>query len=163
MYTPAPRTHDILHRHCNWVVFIWKLHFTFTFSRSEVFKTQHKFQIFVDIDLTSHLSHFIFFRPWEDYHSNEHERSDELKSLLRRLLSANEVLQHTATVQDLVDEHSISVFVKVATKIFEFVEIIHENITTDEILPSLSLVVTVIFILIGGYVMSYLGNFHIKC
>ena len=53
-------------------------------------------------------------------------------------------------------------FVKVATKIFEFVEIIHENITTDEILPSLSLVVTVIFILIGGYVMSYLGNFH-KC
>ena len=117
----------------------------------------------MDIDLTSHLSHFIFFRPWEDYHSNEHERSDELKSLLRRLLSANEVLQHTATVQDLVDEHSISVFVKVATKIFEFVEIIHENITTDEILPSLSLVVTVIFILIGGYVMSYLGNFHIKC
>ena len=39
---------------------------------------------------------------------------------------------------------------KIASKIFEFVEIIHENITTDEILPSLSLVVTVIFILIGG-------------
>ena len=59
-------------------------------------------------------------------------------------------MQHSATIRDLVDEHSTSVFVKIASKIFEFVEIIHENITTDEILPSLSLVVTVIFILIGG-------------
>ena len=93
---------------------------------------------------------YSYFRPWQDYHSNEHERSDELKSLLRRFLSANEVLKHTATIEALVDEHSISFFVKFATKIFELVEIIHESITMDEILPSLSLVVTVIFILIGG-------------
>ena len=43
-----------------------------------------------------------------------------------------------------------------ATKIFEMVESIHENITLDEILPSLSLVVTVVFIIVGGYVMYYL-------
>ena len=93
---------------------------------------------------------------WEDRHSNENENKNaELKSILRRLLSANEVLQHSATIRDLVDEHSTSVFVKIASKIFEFVEIIHENITTDEILPSLSLVVTVIFILIGGTISHY--------
>ena len=100
------------------------------------------------------ISKLFFFNSnstWEDRHTNENEnRNAELKSILRRLLSANEILQHSATIRDLVDEHSTSVFVKIASKIFEFVEIIHENITTDEILPSLSLVVTVIFILIGG-------------
>jgi hypothetical protein len=38
----------------------------------------------------------------------------------------------------------------------EMVELIRENITKDEILPAVSLVVTVGFIMIGGYVMSYL-------
>ncbi len=36
------------------------------------------------------------------------------------------------------------------------VELIRENITKDEILPAVSLVVTVGFIMVGGYVMSYL-------
>ena len=38
----------------------------------------------------------------------------------------------------------------------EMVELVRENITKDEILPAVSLVVTVGFIMIGGYVMSYL-------
>ena len=45
---------------------------------------------------------------------------------------------------------------QIANKMIEMVELIRENITKDEILPAVSLVVTVGFIMIGGYVMSYL-------
>lgn len=95
-------------------------------------------------------------RPWTEYSANDNETNQALRLVLRRLLSANEVLEHEAAISHLLDEHTISIFVKIATKVFEFVEAIHESITLDEILPSLSLVVTVVFILVGGYVMSYL-------
>jgi hypothetical protein len=87
-------------------------------------------------------------RPWTSKSENETEK--ELRTVLQRLLSANEVLTHEAIVHQLFDEHAISLFVKMTNKLIEAVEAIHENITQDEILPSLSLVATVIFILIGG-------------
>ena len=86
----------------------------------------------------------------------DNETNEDLRNILRRLLSANEVLDHETAITKLVDEHTTPLFVKIATKIFEAVESIHENITLDEILPSLSLVATVVFILVGGYIMSYL-------
>ena len=97
-----------------------------------------------------------FSRPWTTDAFYDNETNEDLKQVIRRLLSANEVLEHETAINRLRDEHTTSIFVKVASKIFEAVEIIHESITLDEILPSLSLVVTVVFILVGGYVMSYL-------
>ena len=38
----------------------------------------------------------------------------------------------------------------------EMCELIRENVTKDELLPAVSLVVTVGFIIVGGYIMSYL-------
>ena len=99
---------------------------------------------------------FSFFRPWTADAFYDNEINEDLKQVIRRLLSANEVLEHETAINQLRDEHTTSIFVKIASKIFEAVEIIHESITLDEILPSLSLVVTVVFILVGGYVMSYL-------
>ena len=69
----------------------------------------------------------------------DNETNEDLRNILRRLLSANEVLDHETAITKLVDEHTTPLFVKIATKIFEAVESIHENITLDEILPSLSL------------------------
>ena len=99
---------------------------------------------------------FSFLRPWTADAFYDNETNEDLKQVIRRLLSANEVLEHETAINQLRDEHTTSIFVKIASKIFEAVEIIHESITLDEILPSLSLVVTVVFILVGGYVMSYL-------
>ena len=96
------------------------------------------------------------FRPWTSDAGMDNETNEDLRNVLRRLLSANEVLDSEAAITKLVDEHTTPLFVKIATKIFEAVESIHENITLDEILPSLSLVATVVFILVGGYIMSYL-------
>ena len=104
-------------------------------------------------DLTSFC---VFSRPWTSDIGMDNETNEDLRNILRRLLSANEVLDHETAITKLVDEHTTPLFVKIATKIFEAVESIHENITLDEILPSLSLVATVVFILVGGYIMSYL-------
>ena len=100
--------------------------------------------------------YILIYRPWGADAFYDNETNEDLKQVIRRLLSANEVLEHETAINRLRDEHTTSIFVKIASKIFEAVEIIHESITLDEILPSLSLVVTVVFILVGGYVMSYL-------
>ncbi len=94
-------------------------------------------------------------QTWEGDLGNENQTS-ELRTSLQRLLSANEVLANEAEVLELFDEHATSMFVAVSSKMIEVVEAIRENISVDEILPSVSLVATVIFILIGGYIMSYL-------
>ena len=82
--------------------------------------------------------------------------TDELKTTLQRLLSANEVLSGEATLEQLVDEHASSIFARIANKMIELSEILRDNITKDELIPAASLVLTVAVIICGGYVMSYL-------
>ena len=103
----------------------------------------------------SNLKYEWLSRPWEGELNNENQTT-ELRSSLQRLLSANEVLNNEAVVHELFDEHATSMFVVVSNRMIQAVEAIRENITLDEFLPSVSLVATVIFILIVGYVMSYL-------
>lgn len=86
----------------------------------------------------------------------DNQTREDLRTTLQRLLSANEVLSHETEVRELFDEHATSLFVRIANKMIEVVEAIRENITKDELLPAISLVVTVGFIIVGGYVMSYL-------
>ena len=79
-----------------------------------------------------------------------------LKKTLQNLLVSGDRLSHEAVVKELFDEHATSVFVRIANRMLEAIEVIRENVTKDELLPALSLVVTVGFILVGGYVMNYL-------
>ena len=53
-------------------------------------------------------------------------------------------------IRELFDEHAQSAFVRIATRMLEMVETLRESITKDEILPAVSLVVTVGFIMLGG-------------
>ena len=90
----------------------------------------------------------------------EQERLNEtrqvLKKTLQSLLIGNELLSHEAVVKELFDEHATSVFVRIANRMLEIIEVLRESVTKDELLPAFSLVVTVCFILVGGYVMNYL-------
>ena len=52
----------------------------------------------------------------------DNETNEDLRNILRRLLSANEVLDHETAITKLVDEHTTPLFVKIATKIFEAVQ-----------------------------------------
>jgi len=92
----------------------------------------------------------------ENSWSNSNQSSEELKETLSRLLSANEVLNGEALLEHLMDEHASSIFVRIANRMIEFSEILRDNITKDELIPAASLVLTVLVIIAGGYVMSYL-------
>ena len=67
------------------------------------------------------------------------------------------VLPLETEVRELYDEHAQSMFVRVATRMLEMVETLRESITKDEILPAVSLVVTVGFIMLGGSVIVFIG------
>lgn len=67
-----------------------------------------------------------------------------------------EMLSRQTVIKELMDEHAHGLFVRVANKMLEAVEALRESISKDELLPAVSLVVTVGFIVAGGYVMSYL-------
>ena len=100
---------------------------------------------------------------WPSAFSNDQEQQEKLnetrqtlKKTLQNLLVGGDVLSHEAIVKELFDEHATSIFVRIANRMLEAIEVIRENVTKEELLPALSLVVTVGFILIGGYVMNYL-------
>ena len=101
-------------------------------------------------------------RRWDfeedDYTTSEvvNASKDELSQTLKRLLTPNEVLPFEAEVRELFDEHAQSLFVRIANRMIEMVETLRESVTKDELLPAVSLVVTVVFIIAGGYVMNYL-------
>jgi len=95
---------------------------------------------------------------WEKEGStaNNNVSRDELESTLGRLLSSGEVLSREAVLENLLDEHAVSMFAKIANRMIEISEILRDNVTMDELLPAASLVATVGVIIAGGYLMSYL-------
>ena len=96
------------------------------------------------------------FDPEQAEHLNDTRQT--LRKTLQKFLSAGstDMLTHEAIVKELIDEHATSLFVRIVNKIFEAMEALRENVTKDELLPAVSLVVTVGFVIIGGYVMNYL-------
>ena len=80
----------------------------------------------------------------------------ELEDTLTRLLSSTEVLTGEAVLDNIMDEHAVSMFSRMANRMIEISEILRDNITLDELLPAVSLVATVGVIIAGGYLMSYL-------
>ncbi len=67
-----------------------------------------------------------------------------------------QVLSYETVISELFDEHAQSLFVRIANRMLEMLEIVRESITKDELLPALSLVATVAVILAGAYIMNYL-------
>ena len=100
---------------------------------------------------------------WPSSFKNDQQQDEKLnetrkalKKTLQNLLVGSDLLNHEAVVKELFDEHATSVFVRIANRMLEAIEWLRESVTKDELLPALSLVVTVCFILVGGYVMNYL-------
>ena len=81
---------------------------------------------------------------------------EELEAVLTRLLSSSEVLPGEAVLDNIMDEHAVSMFSRLANRMIEISEILRDNVTMDELLPAASLVATVGVIIAGGYLMSYL-------
>lgn len=58
--------------------------------------------------------------------------------------------------QDLFDEHAKGILGKIIAKLIAFSENVYEGMDKSQILPLLSVVGTIIFILVVGYFMAYL-------
>lgn len=55
-----------------------------------------------------------------------------------------------------MDEHAQGIFTKIITKLLIMADIVYEGMTRDQILPAISIVGTIVFIVAAGYFMSYL-------
>lgn len=104
---------------------------------------------------TSHVKYEWINDKWES-ESNLNETSQKLDSTISRLLRTSEALTNEAFVKDLFDEHAKGVFGRIASRVGHFLEAIYDGLSKEQILPAVSIIGTVIFILIVGYFMTYL-------
>ncbi|XP_055385041.1 dnaJ homolog subfamily C member 16 isoform X2 [Condylostylus longicornis] len=80
----------------------------------------------------------------------------KLDDTIQRLLRASEALSYEALVKDLLDEHAQGALGKVLNKLLFFVDYLTDNIGQEHILPALSVLATIAFMFLVGYLMVYL-------
>ncbi|XP_053688060.1 dnaJ homolog subfamily C member 16 isoform X2 [Sabethes cyaneus] len=80
----------------------------------------------------------------------------KLDGAIQRLLRSTEALSYEAEVKDLLDEHAQGLVIRILNKVLLAFEYMTENLGQEHILPALSVMGTVAFILAAGYLMSYL-------
>jgi DnaJ family protein C protein 16 len=58
--------------------------------------------------------------------------------------------------QELIDEHAQGIMSKILTKLLQTADFFRDSITKDQLLPVLSIVATILFVVAGGYILSYI-------
>ncbi|GFR00470.1 dnaJ homolog subfamily C member 16 [Trichonephila clavata] len=81
---------------------------------------------------------------------------DELKEAVKHLMQSAETLPYDAQVSVLADEHALGLFSRVLNRMILMGDVLWDNITRQEILPALSVLASMGFIILVGYIMSYL-------
>jgi DnaJ family protein C protein 16 len=104
---------------------------------------------------TSHVKYEWISDKWE-WENNLNQTTQKLDSTISRLLRSSEALTYEASVNDLFDEHAKGIFGRIATKVGTFMESVYDGLSKDQILPALSIIGTIVFILAVGYFMAYL-------
>lgn len=87
-----------------------------------------------------------------DFNHTKHKVDDTIQRLLR----STEALSYEAEVQELLDEHAQGMLSKILNKVLITFEYLGDNLGQEHILPAVSVLATVGFILAVGYFMSYL-------
>lgn len=104
---------------------------------------------------TSHVKYEWINDKWE-WEKNLNQTTQKLESTISRLLRSSEALTYEALVNDLFDEHAKGIFGRIASRVGTFVESVYDGLNKDQILPALSIIGTIVFILAVGYFMAYL-------
>ncbi|EAT46270.1 AAEL002502-PA [Aedes aegypti] len=92
----------------------------------------------------------------ETHELNYNNTKQKLDGAIQRLLRSSEALTYEAEVKDLLDEHAQGLVIRILNKVLLAFEYMTENLGQEHILPALSVVGTIAFILGAGYLMSYL-------
>lgn len=124
---------------------------------------------------TSHVKYEWVKNKWQ-LEPNLNDTTRFLDNTITRILRSTEALSYEAFVkvlnktfyakllyliklhlnQDLFDEHAKGLLGKIFTKLLAFSENVYEGMDKTQILPLLSVIGTILFILIVGYFMAYL-------
>ncbi|BES96863.1 DnaJ domain [Nesidiocoris tenuis] len=93
-------------------------------------------------------------RGWECYNDTK----VQLETAIDRVLyaSSQQVLSREAVIQDLIDEQTQGFIGRLIAKILISMEILQDNLGKEHVLPTVSVLASVIVIIAAGYLMSYL-------
>lgn len=92
---------------------------------------------------------------WES-ESNSNNTNEKLAEVISKILKSSQNFPYEAYVTDLFDEHALGFIKKTLIKISHFLEALYENLGKEQILPAVSVLGTIVFILAIGYLMAYL-------
>jgi len=84
------------------------------------------------------------------------ESKVNLGNLLTKLVQNTETFSNDAKVVELIDESVQGLFGKIVKKILIITDNLSDNITRKEVLPAVSIVLSISFIIFIGYIMAYL-------
>jgi len=84
------------------------------------------------------------------------ESKVNLGSLLTKLVQNTETFSNDAKVVELIDESVHGLFGKIVKKILIITDNLSDNITRKEVLPAVSIILSISFIVFIGYIMAYL-------
>ncbi|KAI1309437.1 DnaJ -like protein subfamily C member 16 [Halotydeus destructor] len=94
---------------------------------------------------------------WDATNEDEfNETKADLFTLLTKLQKNSEILPNNAKVVALIDEQAHGLFGRIVKKILILTDGLGENITRKEILPAMSVALSVGFVVLIGYIMQYL-------
>ncbi|XP_071042785.1 dnaJ homolog subfamily C member 16 [Parasteatoda tepidariorum] len=94
-------------------------------------------------------------RKW-DIDDSFNETKEALNAAVKHLMQSTETLPYDAKVSVLADEHALSLFTRVLNRVILVGDVLWDSITRQELLPALSVMLSIGFIILVGYVMSYL-------
>lgn len=104
---------------------------------------------------TSHVKYEWLEDKWES-EQMFNQTSAKLESTIRRLLHTSEALTYEALVNDLFDEHAKGIIGRILSRMSTIAVSVYNGLDQEQIKPALSLLGTIVFIIILGYVMAYL-------
>lgn len=81
---------------------------------------------------------------------------EKLDSSIQRLLRSSEALSYEAHVKDLLDEHAIGMLAYIVHRVLLTFEYFGDHIGQEHILPVLSTLGSIAFVVCVGYLMAYL-------
>lgn len=97
-------------------------------------------------------------QTWQSYNNTKHL----LELAIDRVLHTSQALPNEAVIGELIDEQTQGVVARFLTKILQTLDYLQENLGKEHILPAISILGTIAFIIFAAYLMTYLMKLEEK-
>lgn len=90
-----------------------------------------------------------------DDEENFNKTKQKIDETIQKLLKTQSEMAFSAEVKDLFDEHSQNLATRVIKRLIASIDYMYDSLGAEHIFPAVSVLGTVLFILLVGYLMSY--------